>query len=277
MGSALTPDDKELWLTDAFNKRLHIFDATVMPPKQVGRIELRDEPGWITFSIDGRLAYPSTGDVIDARTRKIVATLKDETGRDVQSEKMLEIDFRGTKPVRAGDQFGFGRPGVATGARGAEPLNRSSSRVMPDGRPRRCADARAAAPGIALDQPRQGLVERLAAEVQADDRPLGIDQVGRRDRAHAECLDEVARAAARCDLRPGDLPRLDEVDHGILRLVEADADDLEARVVIGAIRRLEPRQLGDAWPAPGRPEVQRGRTCRGSCRCGSSGPGCPGP
>jgi hypothetical protein len=110
-GIALSPDDRELWLTDAFNKRLHIFDATVMPPKQVGAVELRDEPGWITFSIDGRLVYPSTGEVIDARTRKIVATLKDETGRDVQSEKMLEVDFRGTEPVRAGEQFGFGRPG----------------------------------------------------------------------------------------------------------------------------------------------------------------------
>ena len=80
-----------------------------MPPKQVAAIVLRDEPGWITFSIDGRFAYPSTGDVIDTRTRKIVAALKDETGRDVQSEKMVEIDFQGAEPVRAGDQFGFGR------------------------------------------------------------------------------------------------------------------------------------------------------------------------
>ena len=30
-------------------------------------------------------------------------------GRDVQSEKMLEIDFQGTEPLRAGDQFGLGR------------------------------------------------------------------------------------------------------------------------------------------------------------------------
>ncbi len=149
-GIALSPDDRELWLTDAFNKRLHIFDATVMPPKQVGAVALRDEPGWVTFSIDGRLVYPSTGDVIDARTRKIVATLEDETGRDVQSEKMLEVDFRGTEPVRAGEQFGFGRPVVAIRARGgAQPLNRSSRRVMPDGRPRRSAPMhRAAAPGI---------------------------------------------------------------------------------------------------------------------------------
>jgi hypothetical protein len=112
-GIGLTPDDRELWVTDAFNKRMHIFDATVMPPKQIGEVVLRDEPGWITFSIDGRYAYPSTGDVIDARSRKIIAGLKDEAGRDIQSEKLLEIDFRGTQPVMAGDQFGFGRPGDA--------------------------------------------------------------------------------------------------------------------------------------------------------------------
>ena len=64
-GIGLTPDEKELWLTDSFNTRLHIFDATVMPPAQVASIVVRDEPGWVTFSIDGQYAYPSTGDVID--------------------------------------------------------------------------------------------------------------------------------------------------------------------------------------------------------------------
>jgi hypothetical protein len=108
-GIGLTPDEKELWLTDAANSRLHIFDATVMPPRQVTSIEVRDQPGWITFSIDGRLAYPSTGDVIETATRKIVTGLKDEKATDVQSEKMLELDFTGEQPVRAGDQFGLGR------------------------------------------------------------------------------------------------------------------------------------------------------------------------
>jgi DNA-binding beta-propeller fold protein YncE len=108
-GIGLTPDNKELWLTDAANSRMHIFDANVMPPKQVADITLRDQPGWITFSLDGRYAYPSTGDVIDTRSRKIVATLQDEAGRAVQSEKLLEIDFRDNQPIRAGDQFGIGR------------------------------------------------------------------------------------------------------------------------------------------------------------------------
>jgi hypothetical protein len=80
-----------------------------MPPRQVASIGLHDEPGWVTFSIDGRFAYPSTGDVIDTGSRKVLARLKDEHGSEVQSEKLLEIDFRGEKPVRAGDQFGIGR------------------------------------------------------------------------------------------------------------------------------------------------------------------------
>ncbi len=108
-GIGLTPDEKEIWVVDAHNKRVHLFDATVMPPKQLTSIELRDEPGWVTFSLDGRLAYPSTGDVIEVKSRKILTGLKDETGAAVQSEKLLEIDFAGDRPVRAGDQFGVGR------------------------------------------------------------------------------------------------------------------------------------------------------------------------
>ena len=108
-GVGLTPDEKELWLADGHNKRMHVFDATVMPPKLSASIELRDQPGWITFGLDGHYAYPSTGEVIDTKTRKVVATLKDETGKEVQSEKLLEIDFADGKPVKAGDQFGVGQ------------------------------------------------------------------------------------------------------------------------------------------------------------------------
>lgn len=108
-GIGLTPDEREIWLCDGFNSRLHIFDATVMPPKQTDSIALREQPGWVTFSIDGTLAYPSTGEVIDVKTRKIIATLSDEQGRPVHSEKMLEVDFVGGKPIANGDQFGVGR------------------------------------------------------------------------------------------------------------------------------------------------------------------------
>ena len=107
-GIGLTPDEKELWLTDAVNNRVHIFDNTATPPRQTASIVVRDQPGWITFSIDGRYAYPSTGDVIEVKTRKIVAELTDDKGTAVQSEKLLEIDFTDDRPKRAGDQFGLG-------------------------------------------------------------------------------------------------------------------------------------------------------------------------
>jgi hypothetical protein len=108
-GVGLTPDERELWLADGANEQVHIFNARVMPPKQVASIKLRDQPGWITFSLDGRYAYPSTGEVIDTRTRKIVAALTDEEQRVVQSEKVVEVVMSDGRPVRNGDQFGIGR------------------------------------------------------------------------------------------------------------------------------------------------------------------------
>jgi hypothetical protein len=108
-GIGLTPDESEIWVTDAANSRLHIFDNSKNPPVSVGNIELRDQPGWITFSIDGSFAYPSTGEVIEPKSRKILTLLKDENGQPIQSEKMVEIHFRGPEPIKAGDQFGVGR------------------------------------------------------------------------------------------------------------------------------------------------------------------------
>ena len=108
-GIGLTSDERELWVTDGHNQRMHWFDATVMPPKQLGSVALRDDPGWITFSMDGRLAYPSSGEVIEVATHKILTTLEDEENRHVASEKMMEIDFADGKPIRNGDQFGLGR------------------------------------------------------------------------------------------------------------------------------------------------------------------------
>ncbi len=111
-GIGLTPDEKEVWVCDATNQRLHIYDVTHLPPTKLTDIQVRDEPGWVTFSMDGTLAWPSTGEVIDVQTRQTVATLTDEIGRAVQSEKLLEVDFLGHEPVAAGCQFGIGRVGV---------------------------------------------------------------------------------------------------------------------------------------------------------------------
>jgi DNA-binding beta-propeller fold protein YncE len=106
-GIALTPDEKELWLADGHNMRLHVF-STVPPYQQLTTIPLNDLPGWISFSIDGKYVYPSSGEVIEAKTRKIITRLQDEFHNNVASEKMVEIDLAGNKAVTAGNQFGIG-------------------------------------------------------------------------------------------------------------------------------------------------------------------------
>ena len=107
-GIGLTPDGREVWLCGGHNLAMHIFDNTVMSPRQVASIALRDQPGWISFSLDGRHAWPSTGEVVDVKSREIVKRLQDETGRQIGSEKLLEVDFENGKPVATGNSFGVG-------------------------------------------------------------------------------------------------------------------------------------------------------------------------
>ena len=106
-GIGLTPDEKEIWLSDGYNMRVHVFSAD-SPYQQLTTIAVQDMPGWINFSMDGKYVYPSSGEVIDRKTRKIITVLQDEFHNNVASEKMLEIDFEGNKGVKAGDQFGIG-------------------------------------------------------------------------------------------------------------------------------------------------------------------------
>ena len=110
-GIGLTPDEKEIWLCDGHNMRMHVFSSTP-PYQQLTTIPLQDMPGWITFSLDGKYAYPSSGEVIDVKTRKVLTVLQDEFYNNVASEKMVEIHFDGNKAIKAGDQFGIGRAPV---------------------------------------------------------------------------------------------------------------------------------------------------------------------
>ena len=109
-GVALTPDEKELWISDQDGKRLYIFDATQMPPRESGHVDLSIAGhGWVTFDVAGSFAYCHTPDVIDAKSRAIVATLKDEGGKPVCSSKFFEAIFHDGKVTAVSDQFGVGR------------------------------------------------------------------------------------------------------------------------------------------------------------------------
>lgn len=94
-GVNITPDQKEIWVSNDAGPYVHVFDCSVEPHKQIADIKLHRKNGWISFSIDGQYAYASSGDVIDTKTKKIVAGL-------IESEKVLEIQFEGGKAVRVG-------------------------------------------------------------------------------------------------------------------------------------------------------------------------------
>ena len=116
-GIALSPDEKEVWVADGSNSSVHVFDNTVMPPKQVRSIKLRDQPFWLTWSANGKWVYASSGDIIDTSTKQVIASLKDELGREVQGEKAVEVIYQDGKLLRTVDQFGIGQVMASSGAR----------------------------------------------------------------------------------------------------------------------------------------------------------------
>jgi DNA-binding beta-propeller fold protein YncE len=99
-GVNIRPDQKEVWVVDGIYGYVYAYDVTVMPPRQVATIALfedprqRPQPGWISFGVDGRYAYPDGGAVIDTQTKQVVARIP-------TSEKLIEIDFRDGKPLKA--------------------------------------------------------------------------------------------------------------------------------------------------------------------------------
>jgi DNA-binding beta-propeller fold protein YncE len=100
-GINIRPGRPEVWLVDGVYGYVYVFDVSSLPPHQVASIPLfgdpaqRPHPGWITFGIDGRYAYPDGGAVIDAESRQVIARIP-------TSEKLIEIDFEDGRPVRAG-------------------------------------------------------------------------------------------------------------------------------------------------------------------------------
>jgi DNA-binding beta-propeller fold protein YncE len=99
-GINLTKDQKEVWVADSTYGEIYVFSVRSMPPKQIATIPLaakpsdQPHPGWISFGLDGRYAYPDGGAVIDVKTKKIVARIP-------TSEKLLEVDFKNGLPVAA--------------------------------------------------------------------------------------------------------------------------------------------------------------------------------
>jgi hypothetical protein len=112
-GLSLAPDRPELWVLDAPNNTVHVFDVSrvpAAPPRKVDDIRLTkglfgdERPcashrcgriGSLQHSADGRFVYAGdAGDVIDVKRREEIANL--EALR--QSRLTLEVDWVDGKP-----------------------------------------------------------------------------------------------------------------------------------------------------------------------------------
>src|SRR5215813_14833696 len=109
-GIALTPDESELWVVDNINYGVLVYDNTGEWPVYRSTFPTTASADWITMGLDGQYALLSSADVVDVKTKKIVAQMKDEYGKPMHSEKYLEMAFSGGKLVRTVSQFGEGQP-----------------------------------------------------------------------------------------------------------------------------------------------------------------------
>ncbi len=70
-GIAITPDGKEIWLDGRhIRENPHLLNTD--DPQEIDTIDRREPPCWMTFGLDGKLLYVSSGDIIDIATHKIV-------------------------------------------------------------------------------------------------------------------------------------------------------------------------------------------------------------
>jgi DNA-binding beta-propeller fold protein YncE len=109
-GIALTPDESEIWVVDNINYGMLVYDNTGEWPVLKMTFPTTASADWITMGLDGQYAFLSSGDVVDVKTKKIVTQMKDEYGKTMHSEKLLEMTFSNGKLVRTESQFGQGRP-----------------------------------------------------------------------------------------------------------------------------------------------------------------------
>ena len=103
-GVALTPDEKEVWVVDSKNRRVHLYDVTGLPskaPVYLTSIKLPSGPNWVQFSRNGRFAYTSGGEVISTKTRQVI-------GKTSSAKVRIQIDFLDGVPSQAYVRYGLG-------------------------------------------------------------------------------------------------------------------------------------------------------------------------
>ena len=116
-GIGMTPDESEIWVTDAVNDAWQIWDNPgdgrnpVYNPSKTVKIQPGIGSSWITMTNDGKLAFTGDGSIIDVRAHKVIGIMKDEYGTPIHTtEKLAYLTFDPTgKLVEASNQFAIGQ------------------------------------------------------------------------------------------------------------------------------------------------------------------------
>jgi DNA-binding beta-propeller fold protein YncE len=127
-GISLSPDEKELYISDWPHSLVHVFDVAGLPsatPRLIASIKVHnmvgnDTPcvqtncmkeGWVLHSRNGRFVYiGDAGDVIDTATRQSIAFLPPLAN----TRKFIEIDWRNGLPITTTTRYGKGYAGIPT-------------------------------------------------------------------------------------------------------------------------------------------------------------------
>jgi DNA-binding beta-propeller fold protein YncE len=145
-GISLSPDERELWVIDAPNSYVHVFDASRLPgqaPGVIANIRLPDQlsgnhdspclydcarDGWLLHSLDGRYVYVGdSGDVIDSASHSPVTMLPALRNTRV----FLEVDWRAGAPVATTTRTGRGYATTAPAASAPRPKSNKRSHRRP--------------------------------------------------------------------------------------------------------------------------------------------------
>ncbi len=114
-GIGMTPDESEIWVADPVNGVWQVWDNPgdgrnpVYNPSKMIKPTAGVVHSWVDMTNDGRLAFLGDSSVIDVKTHKEIAVLKDEYGRRiVHVEKALYMTFRDGKLIEVNNQFAVG-------------------------------------------------------------------------------------------------------------------------------------------------------------------------
>jgi hypothetical protein len=114
-GIGMTPDESEIWVADPVTNAWQVWDNPgdgrnpVYNASKMIKTTAPVEHSWVAMSNDGKLAFLGDSSVVDVKTHKEIAVMKDEFSRRiVHTEKVLWLTFREGQLIETNNQFAIG-------------------------------------------------------------------------------------------------------------------------------------------------------------------------